>query len=73
MNLEQSSEENFKILLDEIAEHLSIVNRTIMDPDDYDLKQYDKLKAMYDMIKRQGNLSVQETQAFLEELRTIRK
>lgn len=73
MNLEQPSEENFKILLDEIAEHLSIVNRSIMDSDDYDLNQYDKLKAMYDMIKRQGNLSVQETQAFLEELRTIRK
>ncbi|CDQ40146.1 MULTISPECIES: DUF1128 domain-containing protein [Virgibacillus] len=73
MNLEQPTEENLKILLDGIAERLDVVNRTIMDPKDYDLNKYNELKLMYDMINQKGHLSAQETQAFIEELRAVRK
>ncbi|WP_077300265.1 DUF1128 domain-containing protein [Virgibacillus pantothenticus] len=73
MSLEYPTQENLKILLDEIADHLSVVNRTIMDAEDYDLNKYDELKSLYDMIKRKGHLSMLETQAFIEELRNIRK
>lgn len=73
MNLETPSQENLKILLDEIADQLSIVNRTIMDAKDYDLNKYTELKSLYDLIKQKGHLSTLETQAFIEELRNTRK
>ncbi|WP_188454421.1 DUF1128 domain-containing protein [Virgibacillus oceani] len=73
MGLENPSQENLKIILDEMAERLDVVNRTIMDPEDYDLAKYEELKFMYDMIKQKGRLSASETQAFIDELRSVRK
>ncbi|MFC2950140.1 DUF1128 domain-containing protein [Virgibacillus sediminis] len=73
MTLENASRENMKIILDGLADKLNVVNRTLMDPDDYDLGKYDELKFMYDMVQQKGSLSAAETQAFIEELRTVRK
>ncbi|MEN1966906.1 DUF1128 family protein [Lentibacillus sp. N15] len=73
MGLENPSAENLKIILDDLAETLGVVNRSIMDPEDYDLDKYDDLKFMYDMIKQKGKLSASETRAFIDELRSVRK
>ncbi|WP_067729322.1 DUF1128 domain-containing protein [Oceanobacillus damuensis] len=73
MNLEKASEENMKILLDELAERLNVVNRSIMEPEDYDLSKYEDLKFLYDMVIKKGQLSASETQAFIQELSMIRK
>jgi uncharacterized protein YfkK (UPF0435 family) len=73
MGLETPTKENLKVILDELAEHLNVVNRIIMDPKDYDLDKYDELKMMYDMVKQKGRLSTSETQAFIDELRSVRK
>ncbi|OZU90350.1 hypothetical protein CIL03_04170 [Virgibacillus indicus] len=73
MNLENPSQENLKIILDELAVRLDVVNRTIMDPEDYDMDKYNDLKFMYDMVVQKGRLSVSESQAFIEELREVRK
>ncbi|MBP1949092.1 DUF1128 domain-containing protein [Virgibacillus litoralis] len=73
MNLENPSQENLKFILDELAEMLNVVNRTIMDPEDYDLEKYEDIKFMYEMIKQKGQLSASETQAFIDELRSVRK
>lgn len=73
MNLENPSQENLTFILDELAEMLNVVNRTIMDPEDYDLDKYEDIKFMYDMIKQKGQLSASETQAFIDELRSVRK
>ncbi|MGY0691525.1 DUF1128 domain-containing protein [Virgibacillus sp. FSP13] len=73
MGLENPSTENLKIILDELAEMLGVVNRSIMDPEDYDLNKYEDLKFMYDMVKQKGQLSASETQAFIDELRSVRK
>ncbi|MTW86665.1 DUF1128 family protein [Virgibacillus dakarensis] len=73
MGLENPTAENLKVILDELAEMLGVVNRSIMDPEDYDLDKYDDLKFMYDMVKQKGRLSASETQAFIDELRTVRK
>ncbi|MFB4167529.1 DUF1128 domain-containing protein [Virgibacillus sp. JSM 102003] len=73
MNLENPSKENLTFILDELAEMLNVVNRTIMDPEDYDLDKYEDIKFMYDMIKQKGQLSASETQAFIDELRSVRK
>ncbi|MFA1818601.1 DUF1128 domain-containing protein [Virgibacillus oceani] len=73
MNLDQPTEQNLKIILDELADRLEVANRALMDPEDYDLEKYDELKLMYDMIINKGSLSASETQAFIEELRSVRK
>ncbi|MBP1968132.1 uncharacterized protein YfkK (UPF0435 family) [Virgibacillus natechei] len=73
MTLENPTQENLKILLDEIADQVGVANRALMDPEDYDLDKYDELKLMYDMIMQKGQLSAAETQAFIEELRSVRK
>lgn len=73
MNLDQATEENMRYLLHELAERLHVVNRSIMDPEDYDLAKYDDLKFMYDIVNKKGQLSASETQAFIQELAMIRK
>jgi uncharacterized protein YfkK (UPF0435 family) len=73
MNLDQPTEQNLKKILDELADRLGVANRALMDPEDYDLNKYDDLKLMYDMIINKGSLSASETQAFIEELRSVRK
>ncbi|MFD1038017.1 DUF1128 domain-containing protein [Virgibacillus byunsanensis] len=73
MNLENPTQENLKFLLDELADRLKVVNRTIMDPEDYDIDKYDDIKFMYDMIVQKGHLSASEAQAFIDELRSVRK
>ncbi|HLR41145.1 MAG TPA: DUF1128 domain-containing protein [Virgibacillus sp.] len=73
MDLDYPSKENLKYILDELAECLTVANRAIMDPEDYDLNKYEDLKLMYDMIIQKGQLSASESQAFIEELRSVRK
>ncbi|MFD2760478.1 DUF1128 domain-containing protein [Lentibacillus juripiscarius] len=73
MNLENPTQENLKFMLDELAETLSVVNREVMDAEDYDLGKYEDIKFMYNMIKQKGQLSASETQAFIDELRSVRK
>jgi len=71
--MEQATEENMKIILDELADDLNVVNRTILDPEDYDLDKYADLKMMYDHVKSKDSLSPSETQAFITELSSMRK
>ncbi|MDC3416425.1 DUF1128 domain-containing protein [Aquibacillus salsiterrae] len=73
MNLNDASKENLDFIINEMAELLKVVNRSIMDPDDYDLAKYNELKSLYDLIKQKGQLSVAETQAFVQELAASRK
>ncbi|MEC5422724.1 DUF1128 domain-containing protein [Virgibacillus sp. C22-A2] len=73
MNLDYPSQENLKFILDELTKRLNIVNRSIMDAEDYDIDKYHDLKLMYDMVLYKDQLSASESQAFIEELRTVRK
>ncbi|WP_100010989.1 DUF1128 family protein [Lentibacillus sediminis] len=73
MNLEYPSEENLAFILNELADRLNVVNRSLLDPEDYDIDKYDDIKLMYDLILQKGSLSAAETQAFIEELREVRK
>lgn len=73
MNLNEATNENLTYILKEIASQLRVANESIMDPDDYNLEKYDDLKALYDVLIQKGQLSVSETQAFIQELSSIRK
>jgi uncharacterized protein YfkK (UPF0435 family) len=73
MDLTHPSKENLKFILDELSERLSVANRGLMDPEDYNIEKYEDLKFMYDMVLQKGSLSISESQAFVEELRAVRK
>lgn len=73
LNLENPTKENLKFILNELAERLNVVNRTLMDPQDYNLDKYDDIKMMYDVVIQKGQLSASETQAFVSELGAARK
>ncbi|GAA0445383.1 hypothetical protein GCM10008983_23670 [Lentibacillus halophilus] len=73
MNLEEPTQENLKFMLEELAEMLSVVNREMLEAQDYDLNKYEDIRFMYDMVKQKGQLSASEKQAFIDELRSVRK
>ncbi|HLR01835.1 MAG TPA: DUF1128 domain-containing protein [Virgibacillus sp.] len=73
MNLDYPSKENLSYILDSLAVKLSVANRSLFDPEDYDIQKYDDLKLMHDMVMNKDRLSAPETQAFIDELRTVRK
>lgn len=73
MNLDEPSKENLNYIINNIGDRLNVVNRSIMDPDDYDLEKYDDLRDLHSMLEQRENLSPSETSAFLDELATYRK
>lgn len=73
MNLEQKSTENLAFILNELAEKLAVVNRFIMEPEEYHLDHYDDLKSMYEMVMARETLSPSEIQALITELSSFRK
>ncbi|SDC64149.1 Uncharacterized protein YfkK, UPF0435 family [Terribacillus halophilus] len=73
MKLEQASEENLSILINGIADRLNLVNRSILQPEDYQLGNYQDIKELYDHIESKKQLSVYETEAFIQELANYRK
>jgi len=73
LNLDHPSKENLEFILDELATKLNVVNRSLLDPEDYDLDKYNDLKLMYEIVIQKGQLTASETQAFIGELGATRK
>lgn len=73
MNLNQASKENLEVILNEMKDRLGVANHSLFDVEDYDLDKYDDIKFLYDHIVKSGSLSPQETDAFIIELKNVRK
>ena len=73
MDLNQATEANLSFMLNELADYLKVANRGLFDPEDYDLNKYGDLKFLHQIVVEKGRLSTLETQAFVDELATIRK
>jgi len=73
LSLEEPTRENLEFIINDMADRLQVVNRTIMDPDDYDLEKYDEIKELHDIVQMKGQLSVSEIQTFVQELGRFRK
>lgn len=73
MNLDQPTQANLKILLQQMGDRLGVANRILLDEKDYDLDRYDDLKFLHDHVMSTDKLSPSETHAFIDELRTVRK
>ncbi|MBN8234422.1 DUF1128 domain-containing protein [Halobacillus kuroshimensis] len=73
MSLQEPKQENLAFIIDDMAEKLQVVNRSLMKPEDYDLDKYEEIKSLYDIINMKGQLSVSEIQAFVQELGQYRR
>ncbi|KGX83677.1 MULTISPECIES: DUF1128 domain-containing protein [Pontibacillus] len=73
MNLNEPTNENLRYMINHLADQLQVVNRGLMDPEDYDLKHYEDIKDIYDMTQMRGQMSVSEIQAVVGELGKFRK
>ncbi|WP_226578688.1 DUF1128 domain-containing protein [Halobacillus litoralis] len=73
MKLEEPKQENLEIIINDMADKLQVVNRSLMDPEDYDLNKYEEIKSLHEIIEMKGQLSVSEIQAFVQELGQYRK
>lgn len=73
MNLEVANQENLQYILDQLGVKLAVANKIMLDSKDYDLDKYDDLKYLYEYVMKQVQLSPSESQAFIDELRTVRK
>ncbi|WLR46974.1 DUF1128 domain-containing protein [Halobacillus litoralis] len=73
MSLQEANQENLEVIINDMAEKLQVVNRSLMDPEDYDLNKYEEIKSLHDIIEMKGSLSVSEIQVFVQELGQYRK
>ncbi|WP_082234199.1 DUF1128 domain-containing protein [Halobacillus massiliensis] len=73
MSLEEATQDNLSYIINDMADKLQVVNRSIMDPEDYDLAKYDEIKSLHEVIQMKGQLSVSEIQVFVQELGNYRK
>ncbi|SDJ02509.1 DUF1128 domain-containing protein [Salimicrobium halophilum] len=73
MSLEEANRDNLNTLIETLADRLQVVNRGLLDPEDFDLDHYHDIKELYDIIEMKGQLSVSEIQAFVSELSKYRK
>src|SRR5699024_9344389 len=73
MNLTQPTEENLKYILEQLSKKVDVANKIVLDPKGYDLAKYEDIKLMYDVLMKKDKLSASETQAFIDELRKVRK
>ena len=73
MSFDEANQENLSLMLNELADHLNVANRGLFDAEDYDLNKYADLKLLHQVIMNKDRLSALETQAFVDELATIRK
>ncbi|MBM7094141.1 DUF1128 domain-containing protein [Alteribacter keqinensis] len=73
MNLDQKTEENINIMLDEIKQKLQIVNAGAIKAEAFDLNKYDDLKDIHAYVMSKDNFSVNEMDGIVSELGQMRK
>jgi uncharacterized protein YfkK (UPF0435 family) len=73
MSFEEANTENLTFMLNDLADHLKVANRALFDAEDYDLDKYTELKSLHEVVVGKEKLSPMETQAFVDELASIRK
>ncbi|MFC4545448.1 DUF1128 domain-containing protein [Paenactinomyces guangxiensis] len=74
MNLETATQENLEFIIKGIKANLKVVNAAIINPEDFQLGDYEEILDIYKMIqKKQGRLTMMEIEGVLEELKGMRK
>jgi len=72
-DLSQPSLENLAVMIEGIKAKLNMVNTSVMRPEDFDLKHYDDLLYLYNMVQKKTSFGINEMTAIVEELGQMRK
>mgnify|MGYP001047239314 CR=1 FL=1 len=72
-DLSQPSLENLAVIIEGIKAKLNMVNTSVMRPEDFDLKHYDDLLYLYNMVQTKTSFGINEMTAIVEELGQMRK
>ncbi|WP_085524005.1 DUF1128 domain-containing protein [Tuberibacillus sp. Marseille-P3662] len=72
MDLTIKNNENIEYMLSEIKKKLQLVNPELIQPEAYSTSQYDDLFDLYQMISKKDQISVNEMQGIMDELRSLR-
>lgn len=72
MDLSVRRTENISFLLGEIVTKLQLVNKAVIQPEDFSIDQYDELYDLYKLVSKKEQLTVSEIEAIMDELRSIR-
>ncbi|RSL31261.1 DUF1128 domain-containing protein [Salibacterium salarium] len=73
MSLEEKNQENLDFMVEEIAKKLQVVNSSAIQPENFDLAQYDDIKELYEMMETKDKVSVSEMDAIISELGSLKK
>lgn len=73
MNLNEASEANLKYIIEQLTKQLQVLNPSVMKAEHYDLKNYDEIKDLYEMVLNKNQVSVSEIHAIIDELKRLRK
>ncbi len=73
MNLENPSRENMVYMLNELQKKLTMANTSVMNPDAFELHVYEDLHDLFEMVMRKERFSINEMEAIVSELGSLRK
>nr|WP_175488345.1 DUF1128 domain-containing protein [Alteribacillus bidgolensis] len=73
MSLEEKTQENLSFMVEEITQKLQVVNTAVMKGDSFDLKNYEDIKDIYEMVESKEHFSVSEMDAIVSELGKLKK
>ncbi|SDH92462.1 DUF1128 domain-containing protein [Alteribacillus bidgolensis] len=73
LSLEEKTQENLSFMVEEITQKLQVVNTAVMKGDSFDLKNYEDIKDIYEMVESKEHFSVSEMDAIVSELGKLKK
>ncbi len=73
LSLEEKTQENLSFMVEEITQKLQVVNTAAMKGDSFDLKNYEDIKDIYEMVESKDHFSVSEMDAIVSELGKLKK
>ena len=65
--------ENLVVIIEGIKAKLNMANTAVMRPEDFDLKHYEDLLYLYNMVQKKTTFGINEMTAIVEELGQMRK
>ncbi|WP_071461090.1 DUF1128 domain-containing protein [Bacillus massilinigeriensis] len=73
MDLSKKTPENVEYMIEKIKEKLNVLNMGAIKSSHFDEEMYEELKDIYELIMKKDNFSINEMQAIVEELGSLKK
>ncbi|MFE1244538.1 DUF1128 domain-containing protein [Fictibacillus sp. NPDC058756] len=73
MDLTNENHENLAFMIESLKKKLQLVNSGLIQPEDYELNNYDDIKELYDMVMKMPSFSIRDMEGIVEELASLKK